>query len=523
MAGLNFLPAEKARAAISVTQQKKIRAMYNRLAKQVGDKAKSMPTSDLISDEMKKVYLKDLQKDLQKASKIMSAELEKEIKKSMEGTAEAVVGVSKKWLGEVGMIGVEGAMSHVPLSAVNRVASGKLYQSDWTLSKRIWGIDKKMHSDIQTVIAEGIALNKSAYDIAKDVEKYVDPAAAKDWKWSKVYPGTNRKVDYNAQRLARTMVSHAYQASLVESTKDNPWVAGFRWRSAGSKRTCALCRERDGRYFPKEKLPLDHPSGMCTFIAETTDLEWASEDIADWYNGTMDSDAMEAKIDKFAKSLGIKKAAAGVAKPVAKSVVEKTITETALLDEVVTKEMIESLTRYTEADYTHILAANANFEGRFVGYSSLLGNEEKAKALVDVENIKAYLNNSKPYEGKIYRGLGFDVGGDYDEGYYAAFRSQYAEGTTVKADTFQSWTTSKSAVEQIISARTWHDDSLEYVAEVRMSMVNKTGVNIRDLAELKHQEEVLLNVDSKFKVVNVVEKWVNDELLRINIELEEIL
>ena len=69
---------------------------------------------------------------------------------------------------------------------------------------------KNTQGDIQYIVAQGIASQKSAFDIAKDLEKYVDPSAKKDWAWSKVYPGTKKVVDYNAQRLARTMVSHAY-------------------------------------------------------------------------------------------------------------------------------------------------------------------------------------------------------------------------------------------------------------------------------------------------------------------------
>lgn len=158
---------------------------------------------------------------------------------------------------------------------------------------------KKAQQDINSIIAKGIAENKSSYDIAKDLEKYVNPSAKKDWDWSKVYPGTNKKVDYNAQRLARTMVSHAYQYSFVQTTKHNPFVEDYIWRSAGSERTCEICAERNGKHYAKDKLPLDHPNGLCTFIANTPDnMEDIADRLADWAHGKSDPE-----LDEFVKSL----------------------------------------------------------------------------------------------------------------------------------------------------------------------------------------------------------------------------
>jgi SPP1 gp7 family putative phage head morphogenesis protein len=167
------------------------------------------------------------------------------------------------------------------------------------LSRSIWNSTSKAKKDINTIIAEGIAQNKSTYDIAKDLEKYVNPSAKKDWAWSKVYPGTNKVVDYNAQRLARTMVSHAYQQAFVRVTKPNPFVTKYRWLASNSNRVCELCNSRDGVLFEKDDLPMDHPNGMCTFTAvidqPMTDI---ADRIADWALGQPDSE-----LDTFAQFL----------------------------------------------------------------------------------------------------------------------------------------------------------------------------------------------------------------------------
>lgn len=95
-------------------------------------------------------------------------------------------------------------------------------------------------------------MNKSAFDIAKDLEEYVDPKAKKSWDWKKVYPGVSSKIDYSAQRLARTMPAHAYQQSLEATVKNNPFIDGYIWHSGTGKRTCEICRERDGKFLQKE-------------------------------------------------------------------------------------------------------------------------------------------------------------------------------------------------------------------------------------------------------------------------------
>ena len=75
-----------------------------------------------------------------------------------------------------------------------------------------------------------------------------------------MYPRTNKKVDYNAQRLARTAVNHAFQQAQKRSCEKNPYVEGIRWISSNIHgRTCPICSDRDGEVFMVKDLPLDHP------------------------------------------------------------------------------------------------------------------------------------------------------------------------------------------------------------------------------------------------------------------------
>lgn len=293
---LNLRIAEQERVKLTVAQQKQIQKLYKDAAKEVAKKAEQAPR--MPSDALKKQYLNQLQNQLTEQLDKIRGEIESTVKGNMKKTAEAVVGDNIDFLKKVGMP-IQGAFSHVPNEVVRAVATGQLYEGKWSLSRALWKNTKRTQRDVQNVVAQGIAQNKSAYDIAKDLEKYVDPSAKKDWDWSKVYPGTARKVDYSAQRLARTMVSHAYQQSFVKTTQKNPFVTKYKWVSSGGARMCEICAERDGVEYSKTDLPLDHPNGMCTFIAVIEDsMTDIASRIADWAAGGSDSE-----LDTFASVL----------------------------------------------------------------------------------------------------------------------------------------------------------------------------------------------------------------------------
>ena len=177
--------------------------------------------------------------------------------------------------------------SRASQKAVNELLSGHIYENFAGLSERIWNYRGSFDRDISEVLHRGILAKKPAFELAKDLELYLNPSAAKPWDWNRVYPGVTRKVDYNAQRLARTSVTHAYQLALERSTRDNPFITKYQWLVSNSHaRICDLCLSRDGKYFDKGSVPLDHPNGMCTIIPvlEKNYEEIASE-LADWANG----------------------------------------------------------------------------------------------------------------------------------------------------------------------------------------------------------------------------------------------
>lgn len=299
-----FAKAEGIRVKITNEQSKQIRKLYRDLAKEYKKEINALANRTNISSLMRTQYLKDFTKELERDIEYLNQNVKRTITSNMLRVSKAVVEDSIVLDKKMGFSGIFTKQFYIPQDVVSIVSSGKLYEGKWTLSKAIWSDDKKKISDIESIVAKGIAGNKSTYDIAKDLERYVNPQARKLWNWSKVYPGTNKKIDYNAQRLARTMVSHAYEESFVESTKDNPFIEAYMWEASGSDRMCPICEDRDGQIYPKDELPMDHPNGMCTFsVVIQKSYEEIGRDIANWINGEGDSKLNRA-LDEYAETLG---------------------------------------------------------------------------------------------------------------------------------------------------------------------------------------------------------------------------
>lgn len=196
---------------------------------------------------------------------------------------------------------------NVPKSVVQNILNGTVYRQpdnlgtsehNWGLSKAIWGDNRKTMEDIHQIIATGVASGSSAMQISEDLERYMNPTTDKSklFDWDKVYPGVKKLISYNASRLVRTLLNHAYQQSFKEAGDRNPWIRFYIWHSAGIHgRTCQVCIDLDGQRFRKDSdsesispyppLPLDHPNGLCSWSYDF-DTRSMTTDLANWTNGT---------------------------------------------------------------------------------------------------------------------------------------------------------------------------------------------------------------------------------------------
>jgi hypothetical protein len=299
---LVFKYAEEAKKSIMVEQQREIAKLYEDWADDIAKQAEYYSHKFNSSAYVSERYYKQLRRQLRKTSQEVSNEIYNKIKSNMYLISDEVVKSNVKWLKSFGFSeeGLNATFSYVPKDTVERLVTGQIYKSGWSLSKRIWGDNEQTLKDIYQVMAKGIAEQKPIYDIAKDLESYVRPNARLPWNLRmadgvRIY---KKQVDYNAQRLARTLVQHSYQQSFVSTTKDNPFILDYVWRANGS-RVCELCMSRDGVHYKKDDLPMDHPNGMCV-IEPSIDKDM-NEKLADWFNSP---DGTYPEIDEFASNFG---------------------------------------------------------------------------------------------------------------------------------------------------------------------------------------------------------------------------
>ena len=295
--------AQRKKLKITKKQEKEIKSIYKNIYLNISKKLSKVDKNNL-----SKRYLESLIEVIKEEIKLSQNKISKTIKdncKEVSSEANNVqldffMLIDEKY--ELGLASTfKDMFAKIPKDAMNEIIFGKAYKDRKGLSERIWQYTKKFDKDIDYILAQGIAEKKSYYDIAKDLEKYVNPDAKKDWDWCKVYPNSSKRVDYNAQRLARTAVNHAFQQAQKRSCEKNPYVEGIRWISANSHgRTCELCMERDNQIFKINEVPLDYPNGLCTTVPEIPmSLEEIGTELRAWVDGEKN-----IKLDKWFKDYG---------------------------------------------------------------------------------------------------------------------------------------------------------------------------------------------------------------------------
>lgn len=310
MPGFRLKTSEELRESITSKTQKEILKLYNDMYKEIDRQIRS------VGNNLTKERLVMLQRTIKSRISTINNSVRSEIVNASSSVCEQVVSDKREWLEKYGLKenDIQDAFAYVPNRVIQSILQGTIYQDGWKLSSAIWGADKKVQDAIDKIIGIGTAQGKSAYEVAKDIEEYVQPGARKpsrtisSWRYDRngnkirdtFYFG---RVDYNAQRLARTMISHAYQQAFETVNRNDPFVEYYIWHTSNFHgRVCDICRARDGQKFKKDELPLDHPNGMCTFEAYSPySMKQIAQKIGAWYDspsGTF------LDIDLFAKEFG---------------------------------------------------------------------------------------------------------------------------------------------------------------------------------------------------------------------------
>lgn len=298
-----FENAEAIRDQVTLEQQKQIASLYKQWADELDERADWLAKhSTSWSSGVQRTQYDMLKRQMQQTSHQVSNGVYTLTKNGMFKVADAVVKDSVDWMSSFGFSGkgLDAAFEYVPASVVNSLVTGSVYGNagSWSLSKAIWSDSEKALRDIYQIMAGGLAKNMSVDEIARDLKAYVSPNVAFDWQGPTGLKIYKHKVDYNAQRLARTLTQHTYQQSMVAVVKDNPFIEEFVWVANGS-RVCPICADRDGTHYKKDKLPLDHPNGMC--VMEPVIADDMVDKLADWVNS---EDGKYPEIDEFSKKFG---------------------------------------------------------------------------------------------------------------------------------------------------------------------------------------------------------------------------
>lgn len=313
---LRLTKADKLKVKITKVQQKQIIELYNNLANEIQKRINSVGTNDLQKRE-----LMILKRDIEERLESIGNDIQNGIVRGMNEICAEVAEDTKDFLKTCGYADstLKEAFVHIPSYVTESIITGKIYDKKWYLSKAIWGNNKKIMQNINGIVAQGVAKGYSAKDIAKNIEQYVRPSVKRQannihsWRYNENGEKIkdtfyNGKIEYNSIRLARTLVSHAYQQSFERVNEYNPFVIGYKWLTSNFHgRVCEVCRDRatQDRYglgagvFPKDELPIDHPNGMCTFEAVlSTDMKEVAQRINNWYRSPIGTDM---ELDRFAE------------------------------------------------------------------------------------------------------------------------------------------------------------------------------------------------------------------------------
>ncbi len=93
--------------------------------------------------------------------------------------------------------------------------------NDISLSQRVYKNRELSSKRIDQIANRGIALNKSAQEIANDVRSFIRP-------------DTKGGVSYAAMRLGRTELNNAFHTTATRVHAEQPWVLGVKWHLSRS-------------------------------------------------------------------------------------------------------------------------------------------------------------------------------------------------------------------------------------------------------------------------------------------------
>jgi len=213
------------------------------------------------------------------------------------------------------------------LNAIIQAANRTTYADGLMLSGRLWKLDQQSRAGIQSVVFAGAQNGKSAWDIAKDLERYLGASAnCPRWTSTRLYTLTKRDiaagdprglirgdecaaqgVAYNALRLARTEIQRVHNLATQTLMQQMPWVTDEQMKLSPAHPKEDVCDDiiakgRDGKgIYPVGtlKLPI-HPNCLCYLVA----VEMPADDFVGQLRGWMRGERQWPAMDTYAAAFG---------------------------------------------------------------------------------------------------------------------------------------------------------------------------------------------------------------------------
>lgn len=223
------------------------------------------------------------------------------------------------------------------LNAIIRAANQTVYADNQTvyadglmLSGRLWKLDQQSRNGIQSVVFAGAQQGKSAWDIAKELERYLGANAnCPRWTSTRLYTLTKRDiaagdprglirgdecasqgVAYNALRLARTEIQRIHNLATQALMQQMPWVTEEQMKLSPAHPEEDVCDEviakgRDGEgIYPVGTLTLPiHPNCLCYLVAVEMPADDFVGQLRGWMRGEQQWQAMETYATTFGAHL----------------------------------------------------------------------------------------------------------------------------------------------------------------------------------------------------------------------------
>ena len=281
------LEARKNFLKLNKNQEKELLRIYQELAKQLSSEIASCRTSS------SKQYLSGIEEIVQAYMNELNINLSRTIKGNIQASSKIASSTSTAYYESItddiklrSMFNK--SVIRTSSNTVKKLIQGNYYADGKTLDNRIWNITKKNAKDIDTLIKINVSRGANSRKLAEQLERYINPAKRVEAK--SLEAGMNESISYQAQRLARTSITHSFSETTIENAKNNPFNKGIKWNLSASHSIrmhgkTDICDDYSGKVFEVDEVPLQHPNCLCYFTEENKDIDKVIKELKAWNNG----------------------------------------------------------------------------------------------------------------------------------------------------------------------------------------------------------------------------------------------